>query len=127
MDLKRQPFDLLLELPLGRSKRRTCKTHQLPLDSAPSTPSAQALAFQQGNAAAALAKASAGLTAGIARRTPSNTTPAPLFSTIVDFPVSIYDFERNLPISPKQKHPMTASSQASILAAKDYNDQRDGA
>ena len=25
MDLKRKPFDLLLELPLGRSKRRTCK------------------------------------------------------------------------------------------------------
>ena len=34
VDLKRKPFDLLLELPLGRSKRRMCKTHQLPLDSA---------------------------------------------------------------------------------------------
>ena len=130
MDLKRKPFDLLLELPLGRSKRRTCKTHQLPLDSAPSTPtSAQALAFQQENAAAALAKASAWLTAGIAWRTPSNTTPAPLFSTIVDFPVSIYDFERNLADLTEAKAPYDGllPSVDSILAAKNYNDRRDGA
>jgi hypothetical protein len=127
VDLKRKPFDLLLELPLGRSKRRTCKTHQLPLDSAPSTPtSAQALAFQQGNAAAALAKASAWLTAGIAWRTPSNTTPAPLFSTIVDFPVSIYDFERNL-TEAKASYDGLRPSADSILAAKNYNDRRDGA
>ena len=47
----------------------------------------------------------------------------------VDFPVSIYDFERNLADLTEAKAPYDGllPSVDSILAAKDYNDQRDGA